>query len=300
MLRPRPLAASRSVTALGGEGVGADAVDGVGRAARPARRAGRRTRPRAGRSLRSSRRCCRIAAVSQRASHHAGCSRSLTGVATAGGDEAVAAGQVLVVGGVGASPAPPGRPRAPAAPWASACSTTTQAAGAQQPRARCARWPRMASRPSVAAPQRPRPGRGRATSGGDVRAADRDVRRVADHQVDRAVEVARGPAEVASPCSSTRSTPCAGAAAFLRRCAGPGPGQRVSSTACTREPAAPPARGPARSRRSRCTGRRPAARRRPSRAAASMAQPATPRSRGGARTPRARPRARGSGSRRGR
>ena len=96
---------------------------------------------------------------------------------------------------------------------------------------------------------------------------ERDVRRVADDQVDLAVQFGQGVQRVALAAgdAGARDVAC-GAHASASSSQLHGVHARAR---------APPGRGPARWRPSRCTGRRPAARRRPWRARASMAQPTT-------------------------
>ena len=138
---------------LRAERVGADAVDGVGRAARRARRGGRRTRPRADRSCGRSRRCSRIAVPFSGPPR----TRRLRGVQVADAGAVTAspcgrsrtAGRLLRSGWSAASAQPRSSVKIHGTwpPWVSACSMTTTPPGRSS---RCAvrSMPRMVSRPS--------------------------------------------------------------------------------------------------------------------------------------------------------
>ena len=130
-------------------------------------------------------------------------------------------------------------------PWTSACSAPTQPPG-RSSRAAVDSSTRMASSPS-SPDHSARAGSWSRASGRDARPGlERDVRRVADHHVDAAVELREGVGHVAEPQVDTGRR---------RGCARPRRGR--TGPARRRAPArrAPRRRRSARSRRSRCTGR---------------------------------------------
>ena len=251
MSRPRPLASSSVGTAAGVEGVGADAVDGVGGQHHELAALDGQARPRT----------CGLplvvggGGVASLASARASLCQSRR-------HEARTAGQVAVVARLAATARSPRRPPARTRP------ARRRARPRPPPRAAAAR-PRAARAPDrveavVARPQR----QGRVVVAGLGRhrlpGLERDVRRVADHDVDGAGEVVERRGHVALAQVD------AGAGQVARR-----PGVGAPRRARRRGPAprAPRRRRPWRSRPSRCTGRpRPGAR---ARGPASTAQPAS-------------------------
>ena len=163
MSRPRPLAASSAPTASGRERVGAEAVDRVGRqhdqlAAADGVRGQRRAR--SGRSV--ARPPCRSAG--SRPISRPPCRPRPSSHRADGGDVAVPAGQVVVVGDV-LPPAGAGEHgAAPTSPCRSACSTTTVPPGRSSRRGDLLDDPHRVQ-PVGPGPQRERPGRGRAPPG---------------------------------------------------------------------------------------------------------------------------------------